>query len=601
MLKFKISLLFIGIFSLLNAQEYRDIEIHEPFELSSLSALDSTLPDKKYFFVGENHIYQKSNYLIQSKLVKYLHQKAGLNKIILEFGPGTGWLINKFITTGDTTTFNELKKYFSTENLSLYVDLYQYNKENPSSKLTCHGIDLERFPRISIAALYHLIPKKQVIENDSISISIESLKAIYSISEEYTSTDYYINSNFSLSEIGIYNTFKIWLENYESLKVEYQKYLGENYEVFNTIVQGLISGKNWFQLKDQKALQETVFREQFMYNSFKQLEKEYPQGKFYGQFGRCHIRTENSKAHCYSYAMKSLVYRIKEQSRAQNIMVIPIFYVRNVFLKEKKYIENSITNFWGLKEAVFLVKVPPQTNLSEEFISEIEFAFINNLKLSKDQLPADPYRKEREKKKIPSLRFSAEVDMGISHYNFGDLNSYLAQRNIAGFKNHVISVGGIASVYSPYGFYYGLQFQIGLTQRTNTDSVSLKLNSYNILVNIGTSLLNTKWFSFNPSIGIGGGNFKLSETRIIPDQNSMNLLSENNQNYTVYKNPSFLIDIKGEIKFNIKMFSISFRGGYLFDVTNKHWKNPNILPNSPNTAMMGWHIKGGLGINLKVY
>ena len=93
----------------------------------------------------------------------------------------------------------------------------------------------------------------------------------------------------------------------------------------------------------------------------------------------------------------------------------------------------------------------------------------------------------------------------------------------------------------------------------------------------------------------------MKEKRIIPDPNSQNLFSENNTNYTINKNPAFLLDIKGEFKFNIKLFSISLRSGYLFDVTNKRWKNPSILVNSPKTSMMGWHIQAGLGINLKVY
>ena len=339
----------------------------------------------------------------------------------------------------------------------------------------------------------------------------------------------------------------------------------------------------------------------FLKKNQAQLDKKHPDGKFYGQFGRCHIRTENSSAQCYSYAMKSLIYKIKESNRAEELMIIPIFYVRNVFLKDKKFVEESIDDFWGHNEAVYLVKVPDDAVISNEFKDQTEFILVNNLKLNKDQIPKDPYRKESEKKRIPSVRFSAEVEMGINYYKFDELNTQLASSGIGEFKPGVINIGGIFSVFSPYGFYYGVQFGIGLTQRATADSLSLKLNSYQVLVNIGTSILNTNWFSFNPTIGLGGGNLILKEERLIPDPNSLNLFSENNKNYTVYKNPSFLIDIKAELKFNIKIFSLSLKGGYLFDVTNKHWKNPNLLTNSPKTAMMGWHFKCGLGINLKVY
>jgi hypothetical protein len=600
MLKATIVLIVICFCSTVFSQEHRNIEVNEKNTNEAFELLGEKIALKKYIFTGENHIYQKSNYLIQFKLTKYLHQKVGLNRILLEFGPGTGWLINKYIETGDSVYFAELKKFFSTENLSLYVDLRKLNQENPSNKISCHGIDLERFPQISISSLYLLLPPEKPKE-DSLNISIETLRAIYSVADEYSPKEFFGDEDYRMSEIEIYSSFSLWIENYSKLKDSYKSYLGDKFDAFNAIIEGINAGKNWYNLKNERTLQESIYREQYMYNALKKLDENHPNSKFYGQFGRCHIRTDNSSAQCYSYAMKSLIYKINESSQSDQLLIIPIFYVRNVFLKDKKYIEKSTENFWGTKEAVYLVKIPEKIEISSEFKEKTEFVFINNLKLTKDQIPNDPYRKGNEKKKIPSLRFSSEVEMGIQYYDFGNLNNYLASNGLSGFKSPIVTIGGIFSVFSPYGFYYGMQFGIGLSQRVNNDSTSLKLNSYNVMVNIGTSILNTSWFSFNPMIGIGGGNFSLKETKTINDPNSLNLFSENNQNYTIYKNPSFLIDIKGEIKFNIKIFSISIKGGYLFDVTNKHWKNPNILPNSPKTAMMGWHIKGGLGINLKVY
>lgn len=591
---------FLLVFLSLNGQKFRNIQINNKEDNSGFEILNGSVAQKKYFFTGENHIYQKSNYLIQYKVTEYLHKKIGLNKILLEFGAGTSWLINQYVITGEQDYFDELKKYFSAENLALYEDLYKLNKANPDSLVTCHGIDLERFPQISLAALYFMLPEESP-KDDSLSISVETLRAMYSVADEYTNFDFYTENSNLMSDIEIYQSFELWLKDYENLKKAYQSYLKENYEAFNEAVEGLKAGKKWFQLKDQRTLQETIFREQYMYSTLKKLDEKFPHGKFFGQFGRCHIRTDNSSAQCYSYAMKSLIYRINESDQSDKLMIIPIFYVRNVFLKDKKFIESNIDNFWGNEENVYLVQVPKDIRISNEFKDKTEFILINNLKLTKDQFAKDPYRKENQKKKIPSLRFSSEVEMGISFFNFSNLNSYLSSNGLQTFKQEIPTIGGIFSVFSPYGFYYGMEFSIGFSQRVNTDSVGLKLNAYNVMANIGISLLNTPWFSFNPSIGIGGGNFSLKEERIIPAPNSGNLFSEQNKNYTIYKNPSFLLDFKGEIKFNIKIFSISFRGGYLLDLTNKRWKNPGILPDSPKTAMAGWHIKGGLGINLKVY
>lgn len=585
---------------MLFSQERKDILVNDKENNSAFELIDSDLNSKKFFFTGENHIYQKSNYLIQFKLTKYLHEKTGLNKIILEFGHGTGWLINQYIQTGDSIYFEELKKFFSTENLALYDDLHQLNHKLPNNKISCHGIDLERFPQISIGALNFMLPDS-TSENDSLNVSIETLRAIYSVADDYSSADFYTSDNYPIAEVEIHKSFELWLNDYENLRKLYRKYLGNNFEDFDATINGIKAGKVWYNLKNQRTLQETIFREQFMYSALRGLDQKYPEAKFYGQFGRCHIRTDNSSAQCYSYAMKSMIYKISEAKGGSNLMIIPIFYVRNVFLKDKKFIEKNIDNFWGLNEAVYLVKVPEDVAISNEFNGQTNFIFINNLRLTKDQMPNDPYRSENQKKKIPSLRFSAEVEMGMTFFNFTELNDHLSNQGLGSFRNNVPTIGGIFSVYSPYGIYYGMEFGIGVNQRLSSDSVFVKMTNYRILFNIGTSLLNTSWFSFNPSIGIGGGNFSLKEERIIPDPNSQNLFSENNTNYTINKNPAFLLDIKGEFKFNIKLFSISLRGGYLFDVTNKRWKNPSILVNSPKTSMMGWHVLAGLGINLKVY
>ncbi len=591
---------FLSFWSLLISQEHKDILINDKDENSAFDILGSKLDSKRYFFTGENHIYQKSNYLIQFKFAKYLHRKVGMNKILLEFGSGTGWLINKYIQTGDSLYFEELKKFFSTENLSLYDDLYHFNKEHQDNQITCHGIDLERFPQISIAALNFMLPDKYP-DNDSLSVSIETLRAIYSVADEYSNSDFYSDDPYRMSEIEIFQSFDLWIRDYERLKNRYKKYLGDEFEEFNGVVDGLKAGKVWYNLRDQRTLQETIFREQYMYAALQSLEKEFPDSKFYGQFGRCHIRTDNSSAQCYSYAMKSMICKIGEAKGPDKVMIIPIFYVRNLFLKDKKFVEKNMENFWGLDEAVYIVKLEEKIKISNEFNEKTGFILVNSLRLTKDQIPKDPYRSESQKKKIPSLRFSAEVDMGVSFFNLSELNTFINNQGMSSFNSSIPTIGGIFSVFSPYGIYYGMEFGIGLSQRVNNDSVALKLTNYRILVNIGTSILNTSWFSFNPSIGIGGGNFSLKEQRIIPDPNSQNLFSENNTNYTIHKNPSFLIDIKGELKFNIKIFSLSLRGGYLFDVTNKRWRNPNILSNSPKTAMMGWHAQAGLGINLKVY
>ncbi|MEZ4936399.1 MAG: hypothetical protein R2799_02265 [Crocinitomicaceae bacterium] len=581
-------------------QDYKDIQIDDKSANNGFELLHGNIAGKRYFFTGENHIYQKSNYLIQYKLTAYLHENVGLNRILLEFGAGTGWLIDQYINTGEQEYFDELKKYFSAENLALYDDLHALNKENPGYPIHCHGIDLERFPQISIAALYFMLPE-EAPSDDSLSISVETLRAIYSVADEYQGSDFYSENTTIMSEVQIYQTFDLWLADYPKLKESYAAYLGDQFDAFDETIEGLNAGKKWFKLKDQRTLQETIFREQFMYSALKNLDAKHPESKFYGQFGRCHIRTDNSSAQCYSYAMKSLIYKLNEGERSKELMIIPIFYVRNLFLKDKKFIENIIDDFWGTNESVYLLKVPKDVRISNEFKDKTDFILINNIKLTKDQFAKDPYRTENQKKKIPSLRFSSEVEMGINFFDLTDLNNFLSSNGIPGFKSQIPTIGGIFSVFSPYGIYYGMEFAIGFSQRVNNDSTTLKLNNYNVMVNIGTSLLNTSWFSFNPSIGIGGGNFSLKEIRVIPDPNSVNLFSENNTNYTIYKNPAFLLDFKGEVKFNVKIFSLSFRGGYLLDVTNKRWKNPDILSNSPKTGMMGWHIRAGLGINLKVY
>ena len=204
----------------LNSDTFAGLELLAPF-----------VHNFDVFITGENHTYLRSNAQLWSKMIKYLNKTAGLQSVMIEYGYSSGWLINKYIQTGDTALYNVLKSYSFKELAYAYKEMMEYNKTLPEGKkLYFTGIDLERGIYSAAKVLGLLLPQNKEIP-DSIELHIESLQSLITYNDNIISskkedfTDYFqsYSSNTTMDKI---------ISNFNAHPNLYKAYLGDNYADF---------------------------------------------------------------------------------------------------------------------------------------------------------------------------------------------------------------------------------------------------------------------------------------------------------------------------------------------------------------------------------
>ena len=104
----------------------------------------NTFNKHERFIVGEFHDYKQVPE-IKLALIKYLHEKCGVDDLFMEIGMGAAYLYNRYLETGDTDFISQpALVYASTKEGKLFWEkLADYNKLQ-AKKLVVHGIDFER-------------------------------------------------------------------------------------------------------------------------------------------------------------------------------------------------------------------------------------------------------------------------------------------------------------------------------------------------------------------------------------------------------------------------------------------------------------------------
>ncbi len=110
---------------------------------SGLSFPDDTLKKYRVFLLGELH-GTACNPRIIIKLLKYLHENAGVNHFLIEQGMSIAFQFNKYLETGNEDYVLKQWDYRYNEYVSFWRELYRYNKAQPADKkIDVIGIDFE--------------------------------------------------------------------------------------------------------------------------------------------------------------------------------------------------------------------------------------------------------------------------------------------------------------------------------------------------------------------------------------------------------------------------------------------------------------------------
>lgn len=569
-----------------------------------LHMLDDQVEGYKVFINGENHTYTESNARLWLKMIKYLHANAGVRNIMFEYGYSFGYLVNEYLQTGDTSLFNSLDQFAYDEYSSVIEELKNFNDSLPSDqKLYFAAIDIERGIYPVAKMLDFILPDDSVSIPDSISLHVLSLKSLaeyndFKLDEAdngVTSSGYTSGFNFRTGA-----TLKLVYDNFKEHKEYYKQYLKDNYTLFeDIIINKYESREKWVEYESSNAIQEYIFREDYMHKQFLKEYDEHP-GNWFGQFGRCHTtKTKQNNNSCEWFKFSSLAERIKNTDGdmfKDAVMTMAIVYDndRN-FGPDKvstselfdKYFEDMTQN------SLSLLSLSGDSAINAAYGTDFDYLILstyNQFGSSYNYL----FDEEEEDE-----RFKLTFGYGNQDFNLDRLNSQ--------FLNQ-----GSISTFSTSKAYWEIML-IGHKDKFSTstsfgklikESVVLGPNSYELTGYYVKDIFyypfftDNAWIDFSPGLGFGYSNLSLNTTETNSNSQDLNNGFLGEVKNTKYVNDAFVFDIGAIIDINLKWLTFGYHGGYNLDVSNKRWKsNREHLNDSPWTSLSGLYGTVRIGVN----
>jgi hypothetical protein len=554
-----------------------------------------TLDNYKVYFTGENHMYATFNTTFQVKFLKYLHQNQGVNHFIFEQSPGLSYIINKVILEDKTSHLHYLGDVFFDPFYELVKEIRKYNDTLPyEDKIQMHGIDIERFPSFSIYALDLMVDTLNPrVKGGEI---FEQIKAL--ATSDYADAGaaaYYANPDdnftFQFGQVSAWRSLESIIdganENKDSLKVA----LGKDSTIFYSIIESLEIGHEWYITEEVGDVKSPIIRERFMADEFERVYLADKEGKFYGQFGRCHLHKDQDAGRCYDYYMNSIANRINDidASLDNQVLVIPIFYN-----KSRDYDKDVIKS---------LDFDPRFTDSNESYIIDLAYkngdhpivGFYNNLPFMiicnavSDQM--DYFSYEYWDNSIEEVH----LGVGVGYWWFrklNKLNTGLAVVGAGGFDNRMLG-------YTFYSDYFaidenGSSFTF-IYYPTVSNGDRFELGGFNATVG-GSVPFGGRYIFGAFGMDLGYGQMKLKETQLVGDPI---LIQDNSVNKVIYRNDIFTLDPHFQFRITLPLISLNAKAGYSFDVSGKYWRLDGKAKDFTKTSFTAPYVQIGASLNFK--
>ncbi len=608
-------LLFSISLGILSAQDKEtflkgvEFSLEDSNDLVTFASLDSVIKTKKVFFNGEDHTFTKSNIRLELKMMRYLHQKANMRVHLLEFGASVGWLVNKYVQTGDSTYLTALKDYSYKDFKDLFKGLHEYNsKQDSAHRIMVVGIDLEWSFSTSCKVLALLL-NDSISPSPAIALSIESIKGL----AEYVSTSYNgrsyegIYRSMYSGTYSMQNTMRKVMEVYYEHKAEFEKCIKSEPETFERIMNGIREWDKWDEFEGKNMIQGTYFREQYMYDRFMEALKKYPNVTFFGQFGRCHIAKEEQSEWCNSYVFNAVASRINNSPDPlvkDKVMTLAIYYPNG----HKPYKGSGKFETYNTKEEdeirkhldpkkksnLELFPITGDTLLTRIMGNKFQYLIVNYLTSDKayDDSDADvPYKNTSYSK----IYYHADGFYQFHHVNATKLFEFLSDSGFAITNAPFTEIGGGLTVseddYQTVMFHYSSILPIKFSDSIGNSG---KLSGYHFMFHYGKDVGPGNWFQAAPYFGMGFGNMKLS----ITDVNSQAGVFGGTY-VEHYNNPAVLLDLGADVRANLGFISLGLRGGWMLDTSDKGWKaGADFVNGAPRTGMTGFYYAANISIFL---
>jgi hypothetical protein len=599
------AVLILGFYSS-NAIAYSSdtIHIHDSNQYKGFHLLDSVVQDYDIFINGENHTYLDANSKLWVKMFKYLNKTAGVRNIMIEYGYASGWLINEYIQTGDTALFSVIKTYAYGQYASAYKELMEYNRTlDSNNKIYLTGIDLERGIYSASKVLSMQFPE-DAEPHDSIALHVESLKSlvIYNEIEVFDPDNDY---NFYKS-YDVRSTIDNIITNFDSHEQLYKGYLKDNFELFKRILLGIKDLKIYNQYEEENSTHKFVYRERYMYQQFK---KEYKakQGKFFGQFGRCHItKNTQTETSCNWYNFKSLANRIAQNGAAEG-KKLKVF-TTGIFYHSGEHDEDEMKGMQSHMDSLFaelednrlaLYDLPNDSALNNRLENMFNYLILCTYESNKEY--GASIRDIDKLINPPSQsKVSIFLSVGVDNIDFQEMNTHLSVQDGNGFTDNAlfwsITMGsreptiGLSSL-AYFGSYLPQNIEIN-------DTVSARMKGFVYKSLSGYDIFKKKqWIDLLAGFGFSYHNLKLD---ILKKTETVDALSGyvGQESISTVNNPALLLDFFTNLNFNFNHFSIGSTFGYSLDLSEPNWRaDKRLLSASPKTSLTGIFGSVNIGVN----
>jgi hypothetical protein len=311
------------------------LDPHNNDDFSGFEMLDTAVKKARIIMTGENHNYVNFNAHLEMKMLRYLNRKTGLRHFIIELGEARAWYLNDYINGSDSATEKILKATTSPGYMDLFNRIKQYNTTLPdSAKIIIHGIDVERFYNLSILRFAQLLPKKniphklasfvQTVDGVAQNLLYSGLND-YELAKNKNKKSGY--SEYSRHQTYYYQNTAVDIVRYwDSLNTEFRNWLGSEFWAEDAAIGWLRQYLQW--KKYENTTQQYIWREENIFRKFTKLLVEFPNEKFYGQFGRCHIAYSMQNGDCSWFGYHSVVNKLRTRysKRAGDVLSIGIYY-----------------------------------------------------------------------------------------------------------------------------------------------------------------------------------------------------------------------------------------------------------------------------------
>ncbi|GEM_PF-879961 len=571
---------------------------------AGLALLDDTLSQFRVFITGENHTYTESNARLWLKMIKYLHANAGVRNIMFEYGYTYGYLVNEYLQTGDTTLFSSIDQFAYKEYSAVIKELREFNEALPdSAKLYFAAIDIDRGIYPVAKMLAHMLPADSVPIPDSIYIHVASLKSLmeyndFKLDEQDDENNPYSRGRGFKFKTGA--TLDLVQKNFLECKELYKEYLGDGYTDFeNIIVNKYNDRKLWEEYETDGAIQEYIYRENYMHNNFLKEQALHP-GNWFGQFGRCHTtKVQQTSNSCEWFKFNSLADRIKNTKGGEfkdAVMTIAVVYDSDRNFGPERSGEYELFNkyFEDLPaNRIALIDLSKDTALNKNFGTDFNFLFVNSFTQYGSSYD---YLNDWESEKDVRIKV-----LGGYTQTLMDLNKlsdrYIKDGSRQGFNNLRTS-WELTFMAQDERTATGFTFGSYLSEEQSIDTTDFKLSGYYVKNFVYLDVFkNSKWLDIMPGIGVAYNKLKMKSIETTSAPNLSNgFLGKTKTSFST--NDAFVFDLGFIIDLNIKKLTIGYQSGYILDVSNKNWKsNGKIDDTTPETSFTGEYNTFRVGFN----